>query len=75
MSNIIISIYDPSNNIIKPLLKRQPKFYMKKYYDEESIGNDINAIIDYKFINKELISNLKKEANYIDPLFLSNAKK
>jgi len=74
MSNIIISVYDPSNNIIKPLLKRQPKFYIKKYYDEESIGNDINAIIDYKFINKELISKLKT-TNYIDPLFLSNAKK
>ena len=61
MSNIIITVYDPSNNIIKPPLKRQPKFYIPKekskethIYAYEMIGNNITDNIDFQFINKEL---------------------
>jgi hypothetical protein len=57
MSNIIITVYDPSNNIIKPPLKRQPKFYIPKetqIYACEMIGNNITDNIDFQFINKEL---------------------
>jgi hypothetical protein len=68
MSDIIITIYDPSNNIIKPLLKRQPKFYIPKeklkethIYAYETIGNDITDNMDFQFINKELKSKFNKK--------------
>jgi hypothetical protein len=64
MSNIIITVYDPSNNIIKPPLKKQSKFYKPKetqIYAYDMIGNDITDNIDFQFINKEV----KSKFNYI----------
>lgn len=57
----IITVYDPSNNIIKPILKRQKRFYNKisnehnktpikplsqEYID--MIGNNLEYILNYK---------------------------
>jgi hypothetical protein len=64
MSDIIITLYDPSNNIIKPPLKRQSKFYKSKethIYAYETIGNDITDNIDFQFINKELKNKFNKK--------------
>jgi hypothetical protein len=56
MEKIIITVYDPSNNIIKPILKRQKRFYNKinnpipKEDNENTdiIGNKIENIISSK---------------------------
>ncbi len=57
----IITVYDPSNNIIMPKLKRQKRFYNKISNEHnktpikplsqdhiDMIGNKIEDIIDYK---------------------------
>jgi exonuclease III len=54
----IITVYDPSNNIIKPIFTRQKRFYNKinkpipekDKEDNNMIGNKIEDIIDYKTI-------------------------
>lgn len=57
----VITVYDPSNNIIKPIFTRQKRFYNKisnehnktpiKLLSQEHIdmiGNNLEDIIDYK---------------------------
>jgi hypothetical protein len=52
----IITIYDPSNNIIKPPLKRQTKFYRPKETNINDNPDMIGNNIDFQFINKELVN-------------------
>ena len=51
---------DPSNNIIKPPLKRQSKFYILR---ETTITDTLDMIgnnIDFQFVNKELFTKINK---------------
>ena len=60
---IIITIYDPSGNIIKPQLRRLHKFNLKKKSDNSTRNNQlINYTIDNNIVDNDIIGN---DINYI----------